>query len=373
MASASVAFRIQAIDASSFRNDWKEKDNTANVEDGKLTVTKTEHQLSKYPQYLPYWDTNEKYPPLEEFEFKDVGLKADPTLPNLFPRNAAAYKNDLTPKFGTEVRGIQLSSLSSKGKDELALYVAQRGVVVFRDQDFKDLPIQEAAAYGEYFGHGHVHPTSGSPNGFPEIHLVYRQKDDKVFENYFATHISSVAYHSDVSFEKQPPGTTFLAMLEGPPTGGDTIFVDTQEAYERLSPLFQEKLAGLTAVHSAYEQAEASRQRGGVVRREPVSNIHPVIRQHPVTKKKSIYVNPQFTRNIVGLKVEESDAILNFLYDVLNKSHDFQVRAKWEPGSVVVWDNRRASHSALLDWGTGQRRHAFRLTPQAEKPTENWD
>jgi sulfonate dioxygenase len=81
---------------------------------------------------------------------------------------------DLTPKFGSEIRGIQLSQLSDSAKYDLARYVAERGVVVFRDQDFRELPIAQALKWSSYFGRQHIHPTSGSPEGFPEVHLVYR-------------------------------------------------------------------------------------------------------------------------------------------------------------------------------------------------------
>ena len=153
------------------------------------------------------------------------------------------------------------------------------------------------------------------------------------------------------------------------------------------------------------EQAEFSRsgKRGGVVRRDPVENIHPVIRKHPVTGVEALYVNRQFTRKIVGLKREESrkslfnilnsifanripENILNFLYDHIDKGKsyslvflpsllslpriaaDLQARLKWQPGTVALWDNRITAHSAIVDYGdSGERRHGLRVTPQAER------
>jgi sulfonate dioxygenase len=105
----------------------------------------------QYPHYLPTWDRTQTYPPLEPFEHVEHGVDADTTFPNLLPKGVASV-TDLTPTIGTEVRGIQLSSLSAAGKDELARFVAQRKVVAFRDQDFADLPIQEALDFGGYFG-----------------------------------------------------------------------------------------------------------------------------------------------------------------------------------------------------------------------------
>ena len=186
-----------------------------------------------------------------------------------------------------------MSSLNQAGKDQLARLVAERKVVAFRDQDFKDLPIQDALDYGGYFGRHHIHPTSGSPEGYPEIHLVHRGAGDTRIDEFFKSRVSSVAWHSDVSYEQQPPGTTFLYIFDKPETGGDTLFANAVEAYNRLSPLFQERLHGLKATHSGIEQANASTARGGIKRREPIVSEHPIVRTHPITGEKAIYVNPQ--------------------------------------------------------------------------------
>lgn len=148
------------------------------------------------------------------------------------------------------------------------------------------------------------------------------------------------------------------------------MFGNMAEAYKRLSPAFRERLHGLSAVHSGHEQAQAAALKGSIYRREPVSNIHPIVRTHPATGEKALYVNPQFTRSIVGYKKEESDALLSFLYNHIAMSADLQARIKWEVGTVVVWDNRLCAHTALLDWQDGQRRHLARLTPRAERPYE---
>ncbi|KAI1809799.1 hypothetical protein GGS20DRAFT_580395 [Poronia punctata] len=325
-------------------------------------------EAAKYPHYLPVWDATQKYPPLEPFEHYEHGKDADTSFPDLL--TAEAKVTDLTPTIGTEVRGVQLSTLTDAGKDQLARFVAERKVVAFRGQDFKELSIPDALKYGEYFGRHHIHPTSGAPEGYPEIHLVHRGAGDTKADQFFANRVSSVAWHTDVSYEQQPPGTTFLYILDKPETGGDTLFVNTAEAYNRLSPLFQERLHGLQASHSGVEQVQVATARGSIYRREPVINTHPIVRTHPATGEKALYVNPQFTRDIVGLKKEESDALLKFLYEHIAFGADFQARVKWEEGTVVVWDNRVTQHSALLDWKNGQRRHLARITPQAERPFE---
>ncbi|KAI1746467.1 hypothetical protein F4782DRAFT_74457 [Xylaria castorea] len=334
------------------------------AEEGKLDGI----EAAKYPHYLPTWDKTQTYPPLEPFEHYEHGKDADTSFPELLPTTAQVAH--LTPTIGTEVRGVQLSSLSDAGKDQLARFVAERKVVAFRNQDFKDLSIPDALKFGGYFGRHHIHPTSGSPEGHPEVHLVHRGAGDTKSDQHFADRVSSVAWHSDVSYEQQPPGTTFLYILDKPETGGDTLFANAAEAYNRLSPLFKERLHGLKATHSGVEQVAVAHSRGSINRREPATNVHPIVRTHPATGEKALYVNPQFTRRIVGMKKEESDAILKFLYDHIGFGADFHTRVKWEEGTVVVWDNRVTQHSALLDWKNGQRRHLARITPQAERPYE---
>jgi len=218
----------------------------------------------------------------------------------------------------------------------------------FRDQDFADLPIQEAQDFAEYFGPSHIHPASGAPKGFPKVHLVHRSAADTTAKDYFEERTNSITWHSDVTYEQQPPGTTFLYILDGPSAGGDTCFVNQAEAYRRLSPEFQKRLHGLKAVHSAHEQAQNALARGSIVRRDPVANTHPVVRTHPATGEKALFVNQQFVRRIAGYKKEESDALLKFLYDHIAYSQDIQARVKWAPGTVIVWDNRVTAHSKLI-------------------------
>ncbi|KZS90486.1 alpha-ketoglutarate-dependent taurine dioxygenase [Sistotremastrum niveocremeum HHB9708] len=319
-----------------------------------------------YPYYYPYWDVNEKFPPTQEFEHVDAGSRADKAKPHLL---ANAITNDLNPYIGTEVKGVQISQLSKEGLDELALYAGERKLLLFRDQDFKDLTPERQIEIANHFGPIQRHPTSGNVKGFPEFHVVYRDQDNDRFREYFTDdRLTRIQWHSDVTYEKQPPSTTFFFILEQPKLGGDTLFLSQVEAYNRLSEPFKQILHGLKAVHSAVEQAEGSAKRGGPVRREPVETEHPVVRVHPVTGEKALFVNKGFTRRIVGFKKEESDLLLNFLFDHIGKGSDFQVRARYEPGTVVVWDNRVTVHSATLDFESKERRHAVRLTPQAEKP-----
>ncbi|KIJ56389.1 hypothetical protein M422DRAFT_23665 [Sphaerobolus stellatus SS14] len=341
-------------------------------ETSKLTLnsqpaeTSTEDKGPSYPAYLPQFDVSEKFPPLEYFDHVDAGSRADKAKPNLL-KNATI--KHLNPHIGTVVKNVQISQLNKDGLDELALLVAERKLVLFRDQDFKDIGPERQIEIASHFGPIHRHPTSGNLKGFPEFHVVYRDpKHDEIREYFGANRLSQLSWHSDVSYEKQTPGTTFFFILDQPDIGGDTLFVNQAEAYNRLSPEFKKRLEGLKALHSAVPQAENSRQRGGPVRREPVETEHPLVRVHPVTGEKALYVNQGFTKRIVGFKDEESKWLLDFLFDHISKGADFQARATYKPGTVVVWDNRVTCHSATIDFNVNFRRHAVRLTPQAEKP-----
>ncbi|TFK30380.1 TauD-domain-containing protein [Coprinopsis marcescibilis] len=324
----------------------------------------------RYAHLLPYF-SDTKYPPLEPYEHVDPGFRALKLENQRAFLDGASSVTEITPNLGTEVRGVSLAALDANGRDQLALEVARRGLVVFRDQqDFIDSGPEFYLGWGRHFGRLHVHPTSGHPKGYPEFHLVYR--DAKSTFNFEVDEsITSTIWHSDVSYELQPPSLTTFFLLSSPESGGDTLFTSQVSALKKLSPTFVAFLKTLKAVHSGVEQADFSRagRRGGIVRRDPVENIHPVVRRHPVTGEEALYVNKQFTRRIVGLKREESDTILRFLYDHIDKSADNQARVKWAPNTVVLWDNRITAHSATVDFKERDaRRHGARITPQGERP-----
>ncbi|KAF9650698.1 TauD-domain-containing protein [Thelephora ganbajun] len=326
----------------------------------------------RFSHLLPTFSQDGRYPPLELFDHVDPGSRAlTHENPNAFLANAIV--SDLTPRFGSEIRGVNLATLNAEGRDQLALYVARRGVVTFRGQGgFINAPAERYLEWGRHFGRLHIHPTSGHPREYPELHLIYRD-GFSTFNYELDQNLTSTVWHSDVSYEAQPPGLTTFFLVDQPPTGGDTLFSSQVITLKRLSPSFVAFLRTLKALHSGVEQANYSRsgKRGGVVRREPVENVHPLVRKHPVTGEEALYVNRQFTRRIVGLKREESDAILNLLYSHIEKSADSQVRLKWEPGTVVIWDNRITAHTAILDFDLPNMnwvRHGVRITPQAEQP-----
>ncbi|KAG6894142.1 hypothetical protein C0992_007350 [Termitomyces sp. T32_za158] len=315
--------------------------------------------LYRFAEFKPTFPKID-WPPLTEVKVTERGLLADPSKQNLF--GAVQKVKHLTPTIGTEILGIDLRQLSDAQKDELALLVAERGVVFFCDQE---IDIHQQLDLARHFGPLHKHATTPIPrNGLEEVHVVYndasRRPDPAAFSKL-------ELWHSDVSYEIQPPSTTSLKVITGPEVGGDTLWSSGYALYSSLSPGLQTYLEGLTALHSAVAQAEGSRAAGLHVRRQEIETIHPVVRVHPATGWKSVYVNQGFTRRIIGVPKAESDAILSFLFHQISENPDFQVRFKWEPNSVAIWDNRIVTHSAIFDFWP-ETRHALRATPHGEKP-----
>jgi len=299
--------------------------------------------------------------PLDEVEVVDRGLSADPTKTNLF--RAASKVTHLTPAIGTEILGIDLRQLSVAQKDELALLVAERGVVFFRDQE---IDIYQQLELARHFGPLHRHATTPIPRiGLDEVHVVYNDASRRPDPSAFT---KLELWHSDVSYEIQPPSTTSLKVITCPEIGGDTLWSSGYALYSSLSTGLQNYLEGLSAVHSAVAQAEGNRAAGLPVRRTEIETVHPIIRVHPTTGWKSVYVNPGFTRRIVGVPKAESDAILAFLFHQISENPDHQVRFRWEVNSIAFWDNRIVTHSATFDFWPATR-HALRATPHGEKPT----
>ncbi|ORZ03525.1 hypothetical protein BCR43DRAFT_432262 [Syncephalastrum racemosum] len=309
--------------------------------------------------YIVYPDT--KYPEIEPFEHNDPGHRADPKKSSIYDNAEKVF--DLTPHIGTEVHGIQLSKLTEQQKDDLALLAAERGVVFFRDQD---ITVNQGIKLGEHYGPLHIHNTFGHPEGLPEIHVV--RFDTKTPQQLFNYRGAGDGWHTDVSYEEQPLGLTFLKIDTLPEIGGDTMWSSGYAAYDRLSPAWQKFVEGLEAVHTGQMQVDEALANGHAVRRKKVESVHPLVRTHPVTGWKSLYVQHGFTKRIVGMSKRESDAVLNFLLNHIESGHDFQVRFRWTEDSVAVWDNRITNHNAIFDYLDVGLRHGWRVSPQAEKP-----
>ena len=253
------------------------------------TRAKNEDGSALYPDYLPYYDPLEKVEDLGNFEHFDPGHRADPKYPNLLA--TATKVTDLSPHVGTEIEGIQLSQLSAAGLDELALMAARRGALVFRNQDFKDIGFQRQKDIVRHFGPLHIHGWAPHPTAGSEEHMIiYDDKEDLRVRRSWKGR-SPVQWHTDQSPEAQPPGTTFICMLESPAAaGGDTLVSSSVQAFQSLSPRFRKRLEGLTAIHSNNDGVtqEMKNGEGAVMRRAELIQEHPVVILHPVTKQKAL-------------------------------------------------------------------------------------
>lgn len=172
-----------------------------------------------------------------------------------------------------------------------------------------------------------------------------------------------------MTYEAQPPSYTSLKVLTGPPRGGggDTLWCSQYAIYDALSRPMQIYMEGLTALHSAEEQANGSRRAGRPVRRDPVVTEHPLIRVNPVTGWKAVFFNPGFVTKIVGVPRAESDAIIRYLNDLVVSTQEAHVRFQWGKHDVAFWDNRSTIHSASFGF-MPHRRHGVRVATTAEKP-----
>mgnify|MGYP001822291549 CR=1 FL=1 len=264
----------------------------------------------------------------------------------------------LNPRIGAEISGISLADpLSDRQFQEVHDALMQHSVIFFRDQP---LDVEQHKAFGRRFGKLHIHPGSPPPPGHPEILVVHADKDSK--------YVAGENWHSDVSCDEQPPMGSILHLWEVPASGGDTLFASMYAAYDALSERMKNYLEGLTATHSGehvYRGRYADRGGDDSGRVYP-SAVHPVVRTHPVTGRKALYVNRGFTTRINELPRDESRAMLELLWSHCEKP-EFQVRFSWEANSVAFWDNRCVQHMAIWDYYP-QVRSGYRVTIQGDRP-----
>jgi len=262
----------------------------------------------------------------------------------------------LTPHIGAEIGGVDLSRpLGNQQFQEVHDALMENLVIFFRDQH---LTHDQHKAFGRMFGRLAVHPASRhSPEGHPEILTIHADENSK--------HVAGEEWHSDVSCDETPPMGSILYLTEIPETGGDTLFASMYTAYDTLSEPMKRFLEGLTATHDG---EPVYRGRFGYAPGEkgfPRAE-HPVIRTHPVTGRKALFVNGNFTTRINGLSKLESDALLQMLCRHA-ETPEFHCRFRWQPNSVAFWDNRCVQHHAMWDYFP-QRRHGFRVTVEGDKP-----
>ena len=263
---------------------------------------------------------------------------------------------------GAEVRGVDLARpLDPATIEAIRQAHAAHEVLVFPDQKISSADLMR---FGRYFGALSVHPFSTNAADNPEL-IVY---DNKEGNPPAATDI----WHTDETFRECPPMGTMLCSKIVPALGGDTVFCSMTAAYEGLSDRMQHFISGLEAVHDfkpfkeLFAQSEEGRRRLRQYEERYPPVTHPVVRVHPITGRKAIFVNPQFTLYIKGMVEHESRALLDTLFRA-TAVLEYHYRHRWAPDMVVFWDNRSAQHSAVHDYYP-QRRLMERVTIAGDRP-----
>lgn len=263
----------------------------------------------------------------------------------------SATNTPITGTFGLEIHGVDARTDFAKG--ELLELLETHLVVVLRNQH---LSHADQVALAHSLGTPTpAHPVVPGHPDYPEILELDGAKGGK-----------NARWHTDVTFVQSPPAGSVLVADELPPFGGDTLWADMRTAYERLDSGLRDLLDGLEAVHriapiaywgepfdTALNRDDAQKLYEDSLKVKPV--IHPVVRVHPSTNKRAIFVNPGFTQHIVGLSRIESDNLLRLLYEHTTQP-ELVLRHRWQPGDVVIWDNRATMHYATDDYGVTTRR-----------------
>lgn len=263
---------------------------------------------------------------------------------------------------GAEVRGVDLSALEGDTAAQIRRAFLDHHVLFFRDQD---LSPEAQIRFGRCFGELDTHPFVGGMDDYPEVIEIITEPDDVL--NFGG------GWHTDVTFLEEPDLGSILYAVDVPSFGGDTLFASQHAAYDVLSDTMKGFLDRLVAKHSAGPQyAEGGYStRSKAMRMKPAEDVdrvvrHPLVRTHPETGRKALYVNRGFTTGIQGMRPDESAALLEFLFDHAVRE-PFTCRFRWSPGSVAMWDNRSVQHYALYDY-RGQRRHMRRITIKGDRP-----
>ena len=279
------------------------------------------------------------------------------------PREAPAAKTSrltiepVTPVIGAEISGVDLSQpLDAATAAEIQAALHRWRVVFFRDQELSN---DQLKAFGRAFGPlTPAHPISDGLHDHPEIwerevgeYRVRRSENDNLRPGARRPR-DYKGWHIDITFVANPNRYSILYGVQIPPYGGDTIFANLIAAYEGLSPKIRELIDGLQAVHQTSDYDNGG--RGRVPRRDgrstgPFVSLHPLVRIHPETGEKLLFLNPGTTSHIPGLKERESQALLDLLYFEATRP-EYQARFRWRPKSLVVWDNQAVAHAGPIDY-----------------------
>ena len=263
------------------------------------------------------------------------------------------------PNLGADIYGVDLSKpVPDDQFAEIRQAFLDYQVLFFRQQS--EIPPDLHVTFGKRFGPLHAHPAAPTMDGHPEIFEIHATKDSKIANGEF--------WHSDVSCDDEPPLGTMLQIHIAPPCGGDTMFSDMYGAYDALSEPVKRMLHGLTATHESehiYRGRYADRGRKDVDIDCP-SAVHPVVRTHPDTGRKALFVNRTFTTRINELSAAESDAVLTMLFEQAEHINH-QIRFRWTLNDMAFWDNRCCMHRAIWDYWPEERK-GRRVTIKGDRP-----
>lgn len=264
----------------------------------------------------------------------------------------------LTRNIGAEVHGVDLTQpLDDSTFDAIHDALMAHQVIFFRDQSITP---EQHVQFGKRFGKLHIHPAAPVVDNRPELMRIHADATSKYAEG--------TEWHTDVSCDERPPMGSILHLTTVPSVGGDTLFSSMYAAFDALSDTMKEILDPMIGIHeSEHVYAGKYDDVGGELRRDAFPSAeHPVIRTHPVTGRKALYVNSAFTTGIKGLSKKESAAILGFLFEHV-KNPRFHCRFTWRENSVAFWDNRCVQHFAVWDYFP-EVRSGIRVTVEGDKP-----
>ena len=271
--------------------------------------------------------------------------------------------NSLTPTIGAEISGIDLSNnLNSQDLDNIYKNLIDHKVIFFRNQNLKP---EDHITFAKSFGDIEPpHPIYPHVENFPEITLL---------ENDPTNPPDTDEWHTDVTFKTEPPFTSILYSKEIPPSGGDTLWCSLIAIYDALPENIKIELESKRAIHdmgafrnnfSSEDNEEYSKKLNAGF--EKFGNaVHPVVKLHPILNKKFLYINPSFTRHIIGMDMTDSNNLLSYLFSFMTKPQ-YQVRFKWTPHTLALWDNRCTMHYAIGDY-MPHRRVMNRITVLNDK------
>jgi taurine dioxygenase len=267
----------------------------------------------------------------------------------------------MTPTIGAEISGLDIGApLDAETLAAVRAALLDWKVLFFRDQK---IDTDQHLAFARQFGELEVHPFAPQKPGYPEVLAITHDRESRGKEN---------AWHSDVTWRVEPSLGSVLRAIEIPPVGGDTLFADMYAAYEGLTDEVKEAIEGKVAVHDFAHFRRGLKKRGkSEAEIEAFNQLypmveHPVVRTHPETGRRGIYVNVGFTQHIVGMEPEESASLLRHLY-AQAAIPEYQCRFRWTPNAIAFWDNRASQHYAASDYWPAVRRME-RVTIVGDRP-----